>query len=772
MKQDKNVDVIIPIYNAYEFTKKCIETVIENTELKKHTLVLVNDKSPDEKILPMLNEFKNNYSELKIDIVDNEENVGFVKSVNIGMKHSDNDVILLNSDTEVTANWLDKMQQVAYIRPNVATVTPLSNNATLASVPNFLEENVLPNYVTVEEYAKTIEECSFNSYPELTTAHGFCMYIRRDAIEKVGLFDDVTFEKGYGEENDFSYRCIKNGLVNLLCDNTFIYHKGTQSFTEKKQALINSHLELLAKKHPQNFERNTWMCMNNPYSYIQDNVKYAVGNKYRKNVLIVVHEFMKREHKLVGGTVLHIYDLIDNLRDKMNFHVLYPENGKYRVRSFFEDSTSEVIIGEIASFDNVMTYNYEYRQIVEKVFDFIRVDFVHVHHIMNHYFDIFDIINEKNIPYIVSLHDFYFVCPTFVLLQNNEKYCGDMEKPDCLNCLKKTKNIESDFIEEWRKLSYQALSQAKKLIAPTDSAKEIFNQYFKDLEITSIEHGVDYVECDYEIAPKDESAKKNIAFVGGINKIKGVDFLKEFIREVNQENSKYMVHLFGSTCEGELNKSNGNYIFHGKYNREYLTRLLKENNIDIVVLLAIWPETYSYTLTESLIAEVPVLAINYGALAERIAKDDLGWLLDKDVKFDGILEKLNEIFENKEEYDNKISNIKKYLKNLKSVKKMCDEYEKIYNVYLKDSKTEFNQMNQDNLKNMFKFSKRIIAQEDEIRNCYKSMEDYHYTVMECRKEIERLNGNIQDYKVIEEKYNHLISSRKLALLKKIKFIEY
>ena len=209
----KKVDIVVPIYNAYEFTKKCIETIIENTDLKEHNLVLINDKSPDEKILPMLKNFKENYKDLNIIVLENEENCGFVKTVNKGMSFSKNDVILLNSDTEVTKNWINKLRDVAYSKENVATVTPLSNNATLASIPNFLEENNLPSFISLEEYSKAIEECSFNEYPEISTAHGFCMYIKREAIDKVGLFDDITFEKGYGEENDFSYRCINSGFT-------------------------------------------------------------------------------------------------------------------------------------------------------------------------------------------------------------------------------------------------------------------------------------------------------------------------------------------------------------------------------------------------------------------------------------------------------------------------------------------------------------------------------------------------------------------------------
>lgn len=314
------------------------------------------------------------------------------------------------------------------------------------------------------------------------------------------------------------------------------------------------------------------------------------------------------------------------------------------------------------------------------------------------------------------------------------------------------------------------MKNAKLLITPTDSTKEIFQKYYPDLAIQTIEHGVEKLEYEYEKA--EESEKKNIAFIGGINKIKGIDFLKKFINEANKEDSKYNVHLFGSTSEDELNESNGNYSYHGKYKRENIVREIKENHIDVAILLAIWPETYSYTLTESLMAKVPVLALDYGAIAERIAKYEYGWILDRDVTFADILKKLDEIFENKEDYNKKLGNIEKYLQNLKSVKEMAEEYEKIYNQYPKQNKKIENPINPELFLSMLKNSKDIIKQENELDRCYESMEEYHYTVMEYRKEINRLNKNIEEYKKIEEQYNHLISSRKLQMLKKIKFIEF
>jgi len=773
----KKVDIVIPIYNAYDFTKKCIETIIENTNLKEHNLVLINDKSPDEKIMPLLNDVKEKNKNLNIIVLENEENYGFVKTVNRGMSYSNNDVILLNSDTEVTKNWIEKLSEVAYSKENVASVTPLSNNATLASIPNFLEENNLPSFISLEEYAEEIEKCSFNDFPEISTAHGFCMYIRRNAINEVGLFDDDTFEKGYGEENDFSYRCVKKGFVHLMCDNTFIYHKGTQSFTEKKLELVNSHLKILEEKYPTNFAQTNLIVNTNPFKYIQDNIKYYINNKHRKNILIFVHDFVSRDNKLVGGTALHIYDLIDNLREDLNIHVCYYSNDGYKLKSFFEDSISEVFLGKINSFENINLFNNDYKKIIEKVFSIVDVDLVHVHHLKNHYFDLFDVMEEKEIPFIMTLHDFYMVCPTIVLLEKNEKCCVDNKECNCRECLKELIDVDGNIIEKWRNNVYNALRRAQLLVAPSNSTKEIFNKYYKDLKIQVVEHGVDYEELKKDKVKHD---KKNIAFIGGINKQKGVDILKEFVNKANSDELKFNVHMFGTTSESSLNKSSKNYTYHGLYNREDIAKLLEENDIDLVCMLSIWHETYSYTLTEAITAKVPVIALDYGAVSERVQKDNLGWIIEKDSSIEQIINKINEIFENSKQYDEVLKSINYYLNNLKSVSENANEYKEIYNKLIYN-KSNFESLNKDLLKEILKrvTEKNITVDNSDLINQLnierashnQRIVEYDTTVKLLREEIDRLNKRIGDVMKDEEKYNKILSSKRIKLLEKIKFIK-
>ncbi|PAF18640.1 glycosyl transferase family 2 [Terribacillus saccharophilus] len=177
------------------------------------------------------------------------ENMGFVKTVNKGIKHTKHDIIILNSDTVVTDYWIDKLKVAAYSNSKVGSVTTLTNNGTIASVPMFNKDNNLPKGYSIEEFSILIDKVSKKLYPVIPTAVGHAMFIKRAVINKIGLFDEVNFGKGYGEEEDYSARLIEKGYINILADDTFIYHHGSTSFKSDKKELIRKNKRILKKKH-------------------------------------------------------------------------------------------------------------------------------------------------------------------------------------------------------------------------------------------------------------------------------------------------------------------------------------------------------------------------------------------------------------------------------------------------------------------------------------------------------------------------------------------
>lgn len=266
----KPLDIIIPVYNAYEDLLDCVKSVLIHQV--DYRIILINDKSTDEQVVDLLKKIKNKVSS-DVVVIENESNSGFVKTVNKGMKISGSDVILLNSDTIVTKGWAWKLQKCAYSSENIATVTPLTNYSSICSVPNFYEYNEIPKGFTLDSFSQFIEEISLRQYPEIPTAVGFCMYIKRKVLDEIGYFDEDAFGRGYGEENDFCMRAIKKEYVNVLCDDTYILHTGGKSFLHEKSKLRDEHIQILTEKHPEYSVLTGKFFKDNPLKPLQENIR-------------------------------------------------------------------------------------------------------------------------------------------------------------------------------------------------------------------------------------------------------------------------------------------------------------------------------------------------------------------------------------------------------------------------------------------------------------------------------------------------------------------
>jgi glycosyltransferase involved in cell wall biosynthesis/GT2 family glycosyltransferase len=241
--------VVIPVYNATDETRDCIESVIKHTDLVVNRLLVIDDGSPDQSVRTMLDAFEGRAG---LTIRRNNLNIGYTKTINLGLTEAGaDDVILLNSDTIVTPRWLEGLRATAYCRERVGTVTAMSDNAGAFSFPNFNETCRKLDHLTHEEYAILMTQATQDCVPpEVPTGSGFCMYIRRSLIKECGLFDEGAFPRGYGEENDFCMRALKAGWVNLISPWSFVYHIRTASFKGEKVALVKKGVDTVTKRYP------------------------------------------------------------------------------------------------------------------------------------------------------------------------------------------------------------------------------------------------------------------------------------------------------------------------------------------------------------------------------------------------------------------------------------------------------------------------------------------------------------------------------------------
>ena len=251
----RNIDLIIPVYKNAPLTKRCIDSVLENLAELSHLdarVILINDSPDDDPTTELLRAYA--AADSRFQLIENFSNLGFVKSVNRGLEVSTRDgrdVILINSDTETFPHTLEELVRVANLDPQIAFVSPRSNNASLCSLPH-LYGGVVPDpqqaYANWNDIAHLLPAFHFTP-----TAIGFYLLIKQIILSNFGgLRED--FGIGYEEENELILRANKAGYRAALANHSFAYHAGSASFSLLDLDLRshqNTNLDKLRSIHPE-----------------------------------------------------------------------------------------------------------------------------------------------------------------------------------------------------------------------------------------------------------------------------------------------------------------------------------------------------------------------------------------------------------------------------------------------------------------------------------------------------------------------------------------
>lgn len=210
-------DIIIPVWNQLALTRDCIDSIGRNTKDVDYRLIII-DNASDRDTAEYLRGLEAS-GKASVKVVRNQENLGFIKAANHGMRISEAPyVCLLNNDTIVTEGWLSEMIAIASSDDAIGLVNPSSNN--LGQKPAKGEP--------LELFARKMHAERGRS-AELGATIGFCMLIRRGLLEKIGVFDEV-YGMGNFEDTDYSRRAVKAGYRCVRACGAFVYHRENSSF--------------------------------------------------------------------------------------------------------------------------------------------------------------------------------------------------------------------------------------------------------------------------------------------------------------------------------------------------------------------------------------------------------------------------------------------------------------------------------------------------------------------------------------------------------------
>lgn len=216
------VSVIIVNWNGGGVLRDCLES-LSKVRYPNWELVVVDNGSTDESLV-LIRKLKVKSQKLKVKVVRNKENVGFARANNQGLKMTKGEyILLLNNDTKVEEDLLGKMVEKMEGEKDLGVVQPkimmMDNPGYLDNAGSFL---TWIGFLDHWGFGRKDGE-EFSEEKEIFSAKGACMLIRREVVEKVGLFDEDYVS--YFEESDFCWRVWLGGYRVLFFPKVKIFHK-------------------------------------------------------------------------------------------------------------------------------------------------------------------------------------------------------------------------------------------------------------------------------------------------------------------------------------------------------------------------------------------------------------------------------------------------------------------------------------------------------------------------------------------------------------------
>ena len=671
------VSIILPIFNAPDDLRRCLESVRVNTS-DRVQMLLINDGSSNPLVAEIVADFLKSFPSAKL--LENIENIGFVKTCNRGFKHTaQDDVILLNSDTVVTKNWVEKLTEAAYSAEKVATVTPLTNNGTICSIPDWLVENEIPDDFTVDTFASFVEEISLRRYPSIPTGVGFCMYIKRSVLQEIGYFNEAEFDKGYGEENDLCYRANRAGYINIVDDRTFIFHAGGKSFGPAKQKIVEVNLRRLTRLHPTYPKDIAEFIASKPLGNIIDNVAlrlFLEDLKRKDPICFVLHNSIDKpvNHPL-GGTETLCQSIVSITQEQHPVYVIFPDKsrGTLNLDIYYKNEKRQLIFDCPSlkySSNRLLMKDLDFRTLLSSLMSVLKPNIVHIHHLIHlPVLDVTAVVKPLNIPIVLSLHDYYFICPSYNLIDKYGRFCIDYKDDGiyCSTCIQSQFEQGPSLKKEWKEACTNLLEAADLIVAPSNSCANYYKNEFQDLTsgFEVIPHGLsdEYLHLanqrKSEAVSKSKKEKLVVGFVGGINKPKGSSRVLEIVLAFWKNSAKRDRVFFKMIGELDLPVPTSclNFIVTGRYSKSELIQHLAD--VDVVVCPSQCSETYCLTADEVLALGIPIITTPIGAVPERVSRINAGWVT-QDLSSESISKVITECIDNPELVEQKAAAARSY----------------------------------------------------------------------------------------------------------------
>ncbi|MEM6624836.1 MAG: glycosyltransferase [Pseudomonadota bacterium] len=608
-----SVTLVMPVYNAFETLKLALWRIEAHTDLEWR-LILVDDASTE----PGLSDWLSHWAGVtdradRVHLLRNEQNLGFVGSVNRGLEHArqwpDAPVVLMNSDALVPAGWATRLLSPLADR-GVASVTPLSNDAEIFTVPTQCRPHAL-----LDGAGDALDGAAAQlgvSPAEAPTGVGFCMALAPRFLADLPTFDEA-FGRGYGEETDWCQRARARGGRHVCATNLFVEHRGGTSFgSAAKQKLLARNGAEISRRYPRYDDEVQRFILNDPLG----TARLALGLTWAATLRdepVPVY----LAHALGGGAENYLQsELAAHIAEGGAGLVLRVGQGRRWTLELY--SAQGVLTGRTddTALMRALVGRLPRRRLIYscgvgdgdpvKLPDLILALAGQGPEALRG--------GAQSIE--VLFHDFFPISPSYTLLDRHGHFRG-LPRPDSDGAgdHRWVNGGAAVDLSDWQAAWGRLMGAASRVIVFSPSSQALVAAAYPQAR-DAIEVRPHAVSGDVpRISPPAPGSAFTIGVLGNIGPQKGAGVVQEMARAFAASQDARVVVIGHLAPEFTLAAPSR---VHGAYRLTDLPGLVARYGIQAWLIPSIWPETFSFTTHEAIATGLPVFCFDLGAQGDAV----------------------------------------------------------------------------------------------------------------------------------------------------------
>jgi len=571
------VSIIIPVYNEWEYTYKCLVSILKHTKDIEYEVIIADDVSTDNTI---------NISKIikNVNVVRNKHNLKFLRNCNSAAKYAKGKYIhLLNNDVQVQKNWLSSLVDLIESDESIGMV------GSKLVYPNGRQQEagcIVWNDGSAWNFGRLQdpEASEYNYVKEVDYISGASIMIRRKLWEEIGGLDD-RYAPAYCEDADLAFEIRKHGYKVLLQPKSVIIHfEGISHGTDinhgiKQYQVVNK--KKFQEKWKEELEKNHFSSGEDVF-FARD----RTSNK--KQILIIDHK-------------LPTYDQDAGSRTMFDYLKMFVELG-YKVTFIADDlCRREPYATELENLGIELLYSdailYSISKWLKdncKYFDFI---YLIRPSVAIKYIAVLKKYKNSNTKIFYNGTDFHF-------LRLEREY--DISKNE--TTLKHSKKM--------RQIEYTLFNLVDRILTISSYEKDFYERIFKTNKIKLIPTFI--YKNSLPLSEKDFSQREGVLFIGGFlhqpNSVGLKWFFDNVWKKIMKMNSNLVLNIAGANmpeeiinyCNENKNINNLGFISDNELDEVY-------HNIKVVIAPLTYGAGVKGKVIESIAYGVPVVTTSIGA---------------------------------------------------------------------------------------------------------------------------------------------------------------